>query len=175
MNKIRISIVFLFFSMVLSGCRIVFPWNTAFEPQPFNNFFSDTGTQITNGEIIYFTGRTKSGDLIPYTGGLPMGGMMGGSLSCTSCHGADGRGGIHMMQMQWMDAPDIRYDALLSEAEEHGGDEQEHHGEYDLDTFRMAVIEGKHPDGDPLDRDMPRWHMTDEDLSSLLEFLKTLP
>ena len=35
------------------------------------------------------------------------------------------------------------------------------HGEYDLEDFRQAVVFGKHPDGEPLNRDMPRWRMGD--------------
>lgn len=81
------------------------------------------------------------------------------------------------MHMDVMDAPDIRYVALASEEEEHGGDEShgDEHGGYDLDDFRLAVIEGTHPDGESLSREMPRWQMSDEDLSDLLEFLSTFP
>jgi hypothetical protein len=85
------------------------------------------------------------------------------------------------MHMQVMDAPDITYDALTGEAEEHAEDEHgadghadEHEG-YNLDDFRRAVVDGEHPDGDPLDRDMPRWRMSDGDLADLFEFLKELP
>jgi len=97
--------------------------------------------------------------------------MMGGNLSCASCHGPTGRGGIHTMHMDVMDAPDIRYSTLTSEEDEHGGE----HGEYDLEAFRLAVIGGAHPDGKALSREMPRWRMSDEDLADLFEFLKTLP
>ena len=38
----------------------------------------------------------------------------------------------------------------------------------DLATFRKAVVDGEHPDGDSLDRDMPRWRMSDADLSAIL-------
>jgi hypothetical protein len=75
-----------------------------------------------------------------------------------------------------MDAPDIRYKALSSEAGEHAGEEEGgEHGEYTLENFRLAVVEGKHPDGEPLSSDMPRWQMSDEDLADLFEFLKSLP
>ena len=81
------------------------------------------------------------------------------------------------MHMEIMDAPDIRYDALSNEEGElEGGHahEDEHNG-YDLDSFRLAVIEGILPDGEPLSRDMPRWRMDDEDLVDLFEFVKSLP
>lgn len=83
------------------------------------------------------------------------------------------------MHMQVMDAPDIRYSALSAEAEEHadeGGDPEhaEEHADYDLEDFRLAVVEGQHPDGEPLDKDMPRWQMGDEDLSDLFDFLNSI-
>ncbi len=46
---------------------------------------------------------------------------------------------------------------------------------YDLETFRLAVVEGKHPDGTPLSLNMPRWNISAEDLADLAENLKTLP
>jgi len=102
--------------------------------------------------------------------------MMSASLSCASCHGDNGRGGVHTMHMQVMDAPDIRYITLSSEEDEHGEDEHaDEHGAYDLDAFRQAVVYSQHPNGDPLDRDMPRWRMSDQDLADLFELLKTLP
>ena len=96
--------------------------------------------------------------------------MMGSYLTGASCHGPTGKGGRHTMHMTVMDAPDIRYVALADEMEEHGGEE----GEYDLATFRKAVVNGEHPDGDLLDRDMPRWEMSESDLIDLFTFLQSL-
>ena len=136
----------------------------------------------SNGERIYFTATNDRSQRIPYSGGSNFGGMMmgmGNNLACVSCHGADGRGGLHTMHMYVMDAPDIRYMALSSEAgelaDEHGGDDHaDAHSAYDLNAFRRAVVEGKHPNGDSLSRDMPHWRMSDEDLRDLFEFLTTL-
>ncbi len=103
---------------------------------------------------------------------------MGGYLTCAACHGPEGRGGTHVMHMQVMDAPDIRYIALSQEeheeAEGNEAHEDEHPG-YGLEEFYLAVIQGKHPDGEPLSADMPRWSMSDEDLADLFAFLQTLP
>ena len=131
----------------------------------------------SNGERIYFTSTSERGGRISSRGGPGMGGMMmGGALTCASCHGPTGQGGRHFMGMQVMDASDIRWSALTAEEDaDHGGDEDEHAGDYDLETFRMGVVEGKHPDGKPLKDDMPRWRMSGEDLSDLLDYLKTLP
>lgn len=41
--------------------------------------------------------------------------MMDGRLSCPSCHRQQARGGVHMVHMQVMEAPDIRW-SVLAEA-----------------------------------------------------------
>ena len=163
-------------------------------------------TQVTgdpfssNGEKIYFTGINEEGERISYTEGPDFPGMMmNPPLTCASCHGPTGEGGRHVMHMEVMDAPDIRFSALRGEGEDHEEDveheegdaqgEEEHdegedpeegehgddHGDYDLEDFRRAVIEGEHPDGDPLDENMPHWQMSDDDLKDLFEYLKKVP
>jgi mono/diheme cytochrome c family protein len=34
---------------------------------------------------------------------------------------------------------------------------------------------GRHPDGEPLDQNMPRWEIREGDLADLLAFLNTIP
>lgn len=147
---------------------------------PWQNWFEDREYE-SNGEQIYFTGVDEDGNRIrSYGGGQNSGGMMMGmrsNLSCVSCHGADGTGGLHTMHMDVMEAPDIRYRSLAGEGDYHGGEEDQHadeHGGYDLDDFRLAVVGGVHPDGEKLSRDMPRWLMSDEDITDLFEFIKSL-
>jgi len=36
-------------------------------------------------------------------------------------------------------------------------------------------VDGKHPDNQPLDDDMPRWKMSEQDLGDLADYLKSLP
>ncbi len=136
--------------------------------------FSNGGF-ASNGERIYFTATNENGQRIRYTGGPGGGGMMGASLACASCHGPDGRGGQRVIHMRTINAPDIRYEALSDEEGEHGEEGHGGTGTYDLETFRKAVVEGQHPDGERLDSIMPRWQLRDEDLADLLEYLKTLP
>ncbi len=124
------------------------------------------GAFRSNGERIYFTATSERGTEITYTGGPASNGWMmmggGGRLACASCHGPDGRGGEHSMgMMQVMDATDIRWSAL--------------EGEFDPEKFRLAVVEGKDPDGTQLNTDMPRWNIGNDDLADLIAYLKTLP
>lgn len=79
------------------------------------------------------------------------------------------------MQMQIMDAPDIRWSALEAEGEETHVDDDAHGGGYDIEVFRRAVVEGEHPDGELLSSDMPRWQFSDADLADLMEYLMSLP
>ncbi len=80
------------------------------------------------------------------------------------------------MHMELMDAPDITFQALSGEEEGHNEDgEHVHEGDdYDLHTFRQAVVLGQHPNGDPLDKDMPRWQIDDEDVAQLFVYIKQL-
>ncbi len=137
------------------------------------------GAFDSNGERIYFTATNESGMNITYTGGPSSGMMMGGGyLTCASCHGPDGRGGVHtMMGMQTMNATDIRWAVLTGEIEgEHGGEDEVSHGSgaYNLETFRLEVVKGQHADGTSLSTNMPRWRLSDEDLAGVAEYLKTL-
>ena len=96
--------------------------------------------------------------------GSSSGGMKrNGSLTCASCHGADGRGGVHtMMGMQTMKSPDIRWSVLKSE--------------FDAEKFRLALTKGQDPHGNKqLNRDMPRWNIGNDDLADLITYLKILP
>lgn len=143
---------------------------------PGNEKLLDGQANAANGERIYFTATSARGDPITYSGPNFGGMMMGSYLTCAACHGPYAGGGKHTMHMQVMDAPSITYASLSEEMAEHleeSGSIDEH-SEYGLEQFRLAVIEGKHPDGDALKKDMPRWQMSDEDLADLLEFLKSI-
>lgn len=104
--------------------------------------------------------------------------MGGGYLTCASCHGPDGRGSVHtMMGMQTMNAPDIRWAVLAGAVEGgHGSESEATHGsgEYNFEAFRLAVVDGKHPNDLALSTNMSRWHMSNDNLADLNTYLKTL-
>jgi hypothetical protein len=163
----------------LTACGLVTPgWNIAPGPMmnPGNGWWSND-QYGSNGERIYFTATNERGERVRYSGGQYIGGMMMGSepLVCSSCHGADARGGVHTMHMNVMDAPDIRYSALSGEHSDEEDGHSDEHSTYDIEAFRRAVVDGKHIDGEYLSRDMPRWRMDDDDLADLFEFLKSFP
>lgn len=156
--------------LLLAAC------SPAFAPRGAGGTAGGAGAFDSNGERIYFTATSDRGSAITYTGGAAFGGTMmgGGNLACASCHGPDGRGGPHTMHMQLMDTPDIRWSVLSAEGE-HADDHGDTHVAYDLESFRLAVGEGSHPDGEPLDRNMPRWNISDSDLADLADYLQSLP
>lgn len=160
---------FVLAGLVLAGCGVLFRSASILPGR------SEDGVDAPNGERIYFTASSKRDRRIRYRGGPAFGGMMMGSyLTCASCHGPEAQGGIHTMHMLVMEAPDIRYVALNSAGDEHEGEAHAEVGEYELDDFRRAVMDGEHPDGESLSSDMPRWQMKEADLADLFAFLKSI-
>jgi len=125
----------------------------------------------SNGERIYFIGKSRTGPAITYT--MPGMHRMGpGSLGCANCHGEDARGGSVNMMMTTIEVPDIRYSTLTETHEEEH--EADGHPPYTDETIIEAITEGVNPAGEALYWAMPRWDMTEGQLDDLLAFLKTL-
>jgi cytochrome c oxidase subunit II len=124
----------------------------------------------SNGERIYFTGTSDSGDRISYVDDPDhMVGM--GRLTCAACHGDNGRGGQVRIMMQRFEAPNITWAELT---EEHHGNGEVEHPPYNEVTLGRAITQGLDPAGRPLGSLMPRWRMSDRDLDDLIAYLKTL-
>ena len=114
----------------------------------------------SNGERIYFTSTSKSGDPITYTGGVMM-----MRLACVNCHGLEGHGGTVRMIMYSFDVPNITWPVLTS---------AEDHPAYIENSLKKAITTGIDPAGNRLEAPMPVWQMSDSDLNNLLAFIKTL-
>lgn len=123
----------------------------------------------SNGEQIYYTARSESGDPVTFTGGPHWFRRHGGS--CVSCHGPDGRGQMRVPMTDQV-APDIRYSALSSD--EHEGGVSQGHPPYTEETLRRAITEGVDPAGRVLNWAMPRWRMSERDMDDLVDYLKAL-
>jgi mono/diheme cytochrome c family protein len=127
----------------------------------------------SNGERIYFTSESSSGEPITYSGSI----RMMHSITCANCHGQEGKGGRVNMMMSYFDTPNITWHVLTQEeghSEETGEDEHEEHPPYTEETLKSAITRGINPAGEPLDDEMPRWRMSEQDLDDLVEFIKTL-
>jgi mono/diheme cytochrome c family protein len=129
----------------------------------------------SNGEQIYFSGTSRSGEPISATGGMMTHGRY---WSCADCHGRSGKGRTVEM-MHSFSTPDVRYKTLTS-GHRHKEDAAEEHKEgvehppYTDETIKRAIMQGIDPAGNTLDAPMPRWNMSDGDLSDLLGYLKSL-
>jgi cytochrome c oxidase subunit II len=122
----------------------------------------------SNGERIYFTSTSESGDPIWYENG-PF--HMRMPLDCADCHGADGTGGRVTIMKRTFEAPDITWSRLTEPHDDHG---EEAHPPYDEQSLRRAIAAGMDPAGHEFDELMPRWSMSESDLDDLVEFLVTL-
>ena len=81
------------------------------------------------------------------------------------------------MMMSSFNVPDITWDKLIQEEhneEDSDRDEHEEHPPYTEETLKRAITRGVDPAGEPLDEEMPRWRMSEQDLDDLVEFIKTL-
>ncbi len=158
-----LPVSFLLFPLLLAACSL-------FAPEGQSPAATST-PEPKNGERIYFTAISDRGDSLTYTGGPNFGGMMMGAfLTCASCHGPDGSGGVHYMHMGGVkDAPSIRYSTLNSLPDLQGKSSG-----YTLQDFQQEVEQGKDLDGSALDQNMPRWNMNAGDLQDLFAFIKSL-
>lgn len=127
----------------------------------------------SDGQRIYYTGTDATGRVIPRS--LPRGRAMGpgmmGEVSCVDCHGEDGRGGrIGPMMVAGVEVPDIRYSVLTAPHSEEGTTLPA----WSETDIKRAIRDGVEPDGQQLKPPMPRWDMTDRELTDTISYLKEL-
>lgn len=125
-----------------------------------------SAASISNGRSIYLYATSDSGSSVTYTDGPNT--MMGGRLSCATCHGANGYGGTFYVMMGSYHAPNITWPVLS------GPDPDMQHPPYTVTTLQRAITEGIDPGGSPLDYPMPHWQMSQSDLNDLIAYLMTL-
>lgn len=130
----------------------------------------------SNGERIYFTASSESGEPIRARGG-PSNAAAIHDLACADCHGEDGAGQRVTLMMETFTAPDITWQTLG--AEEHGEDHEEdengeEHPPYTAASLKAAITSGVNPAGEQPSERMPRWEMSPEDLDDLVAYLMTL-
>jgi len=87
MNKFRTLPALLFFAILVT---LVASCSTQYK---------------SNGERIYFTATSSSGEPI-YSQGFT---MMHGRIACVNCHGANGHGGNVRIMMTGFEAPNITW------------------------------------------------------------------
>ena len=74
----------------------------------------------------------------------------------------------------WKVAPPLTAAALFKEHDDgSNGDGHGKHESYDDAALQRAITKGIDPSGEPLDREMPRWTISGQDIADLIEFLKS--
>lgn len=140
--------------LLLTGCGMGMDDATDYQSRTFTS----------NGEQIYYTGRSQSGTAITYQGGTMHAQMH--STSCASCHGDD-RKGQRLYPRFWVVAPPLTRQALFEEHDDGHGD----HQRYDRESLKRAISQGLDPAGEDLSSAMPRWRISEQDLDDLINFL----
>lgn len=91
------------------------------------------------------------------------------TLTCTGCHGRDGRGSTE----GGVTVPDIRWSALTRPLAA-SGPTQRSRPVYDADRLRRAIAMGWDAGGNELHRAMPRFRMSSVDADDLITYLQGL-
>lgn len=115
----------------------------------------------SNGEKIFFRGMNSKGEFIKNSHGMQ-------GVGCAMCHGANAQG----MRMMMMDVPPLKWD-YLTDPKGHTHPNGRTHPPFTESSFKSCVLAGIDPAGNELSAMMPRWQMSNEDLTSLIDYFKT--
>ena len=111
-------------------------------------------TAPANGRSIFQTGRDLDGKAITART-HPL------FPSCAACHRADGSGGVHLPGGAV--SADLRHKALVTDQKP----------PYTLALLERAISHGVDNTGQPLNRVMPRWTLSQRDLHDVAEYVLT--
>jgi ABC-type branched-subunit amino acid transport system substrate-binding protein len=121
------------------------------------------------GKQIYFEGASPRGTEITAVVGDEAALLPGGAMPCSSCHGSDGlgrpEGGVIPLDIRWTE---------LVKTYGHVHHDGRGHPAYDDDSFIRSMIAGVDPANNPLDRSMPIYQMSGEDMVDLVAYMKVL-
>lgn len=114
----------------------------------------------SNGERIFYRGIGSNGEFIKNSHGMQ-------GVGCAMCHGANARG----MRMMMMEVPPLNWSYLV-DPKGHTHPSGRKHPPFTEPSFKSCVLAGIDPAGNGLSTMMPRWQMSNEDLDSLIDYLK---
>lgn len=121
------------------------------------------------GKKLYFQGKSTSGEPIFAFVGPSSIKLPAGALPCSNCHGYDGlgrpEGGVEPSNITWRN---------LTKSYGHRHPDGREHSAFDEDSLTAAIADGIDPAGNALDRAMPRYSMSSEDLEALIAYLRRL-
>jgi ABC-type branched-subunit amino acid transport system substrate-binding protein len=126
--------------------------------------------QELRGKEIYMRGESASGrEITAYVGQASVS-LPASAIPCATCHGPDGLGrpeaGVTPTNIVWSRL--TKPYGLVS------GTGHRRSGPYDEFSLGRSIVAGIDPDGNPLDRSMPRYRMSEDDLDDLVAYMKRL-
>jgi len=126
-------------------------------------------TPETRGRQIYFEGTSAAGNEISAIVGEEAAVLPASALPCVNCHGYDGlgrpEGGVEPTDIRW---------SQLVKSYGHVHEYGRRHGAFDEQSVGRSIISGIDPAGNRLDRAMPTYLMSQDDLDDLVAFMKVL-
>ena len=121
------------------------------------------------GKQVYFEGTSPRGTEIMAVVGDEGATLPGSAMPCSSCHGGDGlgrpEGGLIPLDIRWSE---------LTKTYGHVHQNGRRHPAYDEESFAMSMYGGVDPAKNPLDRSMPFYQMSREDMADLIAYMKVL-
>jgi ABC-type branched-subunit amino acid transport system substrate-binding protein len=125
--------------------------------------------QERRGKEIYVRGTSPSGnDILAYLGESSLE-VPGSAMTCANCHGLDGQGkpegGVRPSNLTW-EALTKPYGLTHPDGRQHPP--------YTARGLELAITRGTDPAGNRLQRVMPRYQMSREDLADLIAYLQSL-
>jgi ABC-type branched-subunit amino acid transport system substrate-binding protein/cytochrome c553 len=121
------------------------------------------------GKKIYFEGISPSGVPIQALVGATSTPVSGETLTCSTCHGADGlgrpEGSVKPSNITWQE---------LTKSYGHRHENGREHGPFDERSFADVLTYGKDPAGNRLDSTMPRYIMSNKDVAALTAYIKRM-
>ena len=123
----------------------------------------------TRGKQIYFEGTSPRGTEIVAVVGDEGAMLPGSAMPCGSCHGDDGlgrpEGGLIPLDIRWSE---------LVKTYGHVHHNGRRHPAFDEESFAMSMYGGVDPANNPLDRSMPFYQMSRDDMADLIAYMKVL-
>ena len=123
----------------------------------------------SRGKQIYLTGESASGSDVSALVGTEGVALPASAAPCANCHGPDGPGRPEGGLLP----PDIRW-SQLTKIYGHVHENGRRHPKFDAQKVAHVLRTGLDPAGNQLDRGMPMYQMSDEDMSDLIAYLKYL-
>lgn len=121
------------------------------------------------GKLIYFEGTSARGTEITAVVGDEAAMLPGSAMPCASCHGSDGlgrpEGGLLPLDIRWSE---------LVKSYGHVHENGRRHPAYDEASFARSMVGGVDPANNQMDRSMPLYQMSSEDMADLTAYMKVL-